>query len=258
MTDGFLFSWSLRENLRFRRLFVWFLVSIALFAIAKTVRQIDPSQSQQGTYVLMSGLVVYKLVALVSAIFAMGVVATEIEQKTIVYLLTRPIARFRILFWRTLGAMVAVIVVSIIALLGVSLATYGVGKHALLTNDLVAVTLGACAYTALFVFVSLLVNRAMAYCLVFAFGWETAVPNMSGDVELLSLNTYMGAIGAHPEAKDSSGGVKLLNAIAASGEKTAIAPAAAGYVLLGTTLVALVIAMIWFSSFEYLPREDAE
>lgn len=260
--DGFLLTNALRENFRFRRVLTWLLVLVALFVMGRVVRSTNPTQSPEAAYVLLAGIVVYKLVALVAAIFAMGVVATEVEQKTIVYLLTRPLPRWKLLLWRTVGAIAAVAAITMGAALAVSWSAYGMRPNPLLGRDLVAVGLGAAAYTSFFVLISLLVNRAMVYCLVYAFGWETAVPNMSGDVGWLSLNTFVAGVGAHPEGAApggvGGGSTGLLSALSGTLDGTRVAPATAATVLLIVAAVTLIVGMLWFSNFEYVPREDAE
>ena len=58
---------------------------------------------------------------------------------------------------------------------GLSAAVYGgLGlNNPYLLRDLTAVAVGALAYGTLFVLVSLIINRSMVVCLLFAFAWET-------------------------------------------------------------------------------------
>lgn len=197
---GFLFGYQLKEYLRLRRMMVWIIVALALLGATLAFRHVNPDQSKTDAYVLLSSVIVFRLLALAAAILATGVVSQEVEQKTIVYLLTRPVPRWRYLIGRTAAAMVVTFLVALLSAVAVSLAIFG-GLSQLFFNDIPALAAGAAAYVALFTLFSLLVNRAMIVCLLFAFGWELAIPNLGGDIYLLSINSYLTAIAHHPSAE---------------------------------------------------------
>jgi len=62
---------------------------------------------------------------LVAVVFFTGILSQEIEQKTIVYLLTRPIPRWRILLMKFLAAFLVTTVILWLSLLLLALVTYG-------------------------------------------------------------------------------------------------------------------------------------
>ncbi|RYG48735.1 hypothetical protein EON79_03555 [bacterium] len=251
---GFLFGHQLREYLRFRRMAIWILVAIVLVVTTVAFRQVNPSQTRQDTYILLSGIIVFRLLALAAAILATGVVSQEVEQKTIVYLLTRPVPRWKYLLARTGAAMVATFIVSLLAAVAVSLAVYG-QLGTMFWRDVPALAAGSAAYVSLFTLFSLLVNRAMIVCLLFAFGWELAIPNLGGDIYLLSINSYLTAIARHPAP---SGGTDLLDILGGLGGTNALSANFAWMLAMGVTLVSLVFGVTWFSKKEYVPRDDAE
>ena len=194
---------------------------------------------------------------LASAILSSAVIGQEVEQKTIVYLLTRPIQRWKLVLYRTLASTVAVSLVSSATLVMVSAAVYGNPLASpLFVKDFAAILVGSLAYGCLFVFVTLLMSKAaMVVCLLFAFVWETAVPSMPGSMSSLSVSTYLSAIAERPSAP--GGGGVLGNMANALGVNAVSAQT-------GWIILALMIAffgslcMWWFSNFEFLPREDAE
>jgi ABC-2 type transport system permease protein len=95
----------------------------------------------------------------------------------------------------------------------------------------------------------------MIICLLFAFGWETAVPNMPGDLSFLSIYSYLSAMANHPTTSEVRGPMSVLSGALGTGGPSE----SAGYpVLILLTLVMLACGALWFSHFEYLPREDAE
>lgn len=253
----FLYKFTLRDFLRARRLVVWLLVVCAIYAIAIAWRHLAREMSLETAYGQMSSVLVFHVVALVAAIFSTAVIGQEVEQKTIVYLLTRPMPRWKIVTVRTLAAITVVFAISALTALAVSLGVFGPSglSNRLLWTDLKVLLVGAAAYCSLFVFVSLIVNRAMIICLLFAFGWETAVPNMPGDLSFLSIYSYLNAMGNHPTTSEVRGPMSVLSGALATGGPSE----SAGYpVLILLTVTALACGAVWFSHFEYLPREDAE
>ncbi|MBC8066365.1 MAG: ABC transporter permease subunit [Chlorobia bacterium] len=257
MTEVFVFQAALRDFLRIKRIIVWILVAFALFGISKVFLYVNQANDLAEAYSMLSSLLVFRVLPLASAIFSSAVIGQEVEQKTIVYLLTRPVERWKLVLFRTLASAVAVSLVSVVTLALVSAAVYGSPfSNPMFFRDLVAILVGSLAYGTLFVFVTLLMSKAaMVVCLLFAFAWETAVPNMPGSMSSLSVSTYLSAIAQRPSAL--GGGGFLGNMANALGVNAVSAQT-------GWMILALMIAffgglgMWWFSTFEFLPREDAE
>ena len=114
---------------------------------------------------------------------------------------------------------------------------------------------GAFAYGALFLLLATLLNRPLMYGLVFAFGWESWVPNLPGKFGMVSIMTYLRTLAPHPQPAAES--VDLLQFLS-GGSTTVITSGLAKGVLACVVLVALGLALAIFSNCEYVPREDAE
>ena len=254
MVGTFVFTQAFRDFARARRLFIWFLVAAVVYGIGLMYARVSADTSPQDTYVLLSATLSYRILALSAAIFASAVVSQEVEGKTIVYLLTRPVPRQLLILGRMLAAATVVFLVSAVSAIAVALATHGGGG--LLGRDLVALAVGSLAYTGLFTLVSLLINRAMIASLLFAFGWETLAAGVPGDLKLLSLNTHVMAIAERPLPQNSEMGG--LDAIAAMLNVTGVSANAAWAILFGVVAVTFAASMAWFAHFEYTAREDAE
>lgn len=254
MTDVFIFRVALRDFLRLRRIWIWIGLGLAGMAIATAWRNQGGNVDQ--IYAQVEEGMVFKLLALASAIFTTSIISQEVEQKTISYLLTRPIDRWRLLISRYLAATLIVVFLGIFSTLCVAIGALGSGwmSTPMLGRDIAAIIFGAFGYGALFLLVSLMVNRAMIVCLLFAFGWETAIPNMPGEVYYLSIFSYMKAIADHPPFEVNNPLGLLAGALGTMtiNKGTAIA------VLILTAILLVALACWWFSVFEYVPREDAE
>jgi ABC-2 type transport system permease protein len=251
-----IFGQAVGEYLRAKRVIPWILLGGVCGLLAWSWHFLQPDSPPSDQYSIVSSLLVFRLLALASAIFTTAIVSQEIEQRTIVYLLTRPVPRWKLLVVRYLAS---VLVVSLLGLVSAVFATlgsfHGLGGNSLLWNDIVALVVGAFAYGALFLFISLISNRSMLVCLLFAFGWETSVPNMPGSMYNLSILSHLQALAQHPESADKS---KVLGLASGTLATNTISPERA-WVVLGILTVGLVVLSAWwFTNFEYVPREDAE
>lgn len=254
---AYLYFSSVREFMRTRRLIPWLLLGFAGMGLAVAWPYLNNQSSKADQYTSVSAMLVFHVLALASAIYSLAIISQEVEQKTIVYLLTRPVPRWLLLLSRYLASAT---VVALLGIFGAVLVSAGVYKGDLFSNpllmkDIVALIFGAFSYGALFLLVSLLLNRAMIVCLLFAFGWETIVPNMPGEMYRLSVYSHVMAIADHPYSQTVSGPVSL--ASGSMGSST-ITPGAAYVTLLVLTVVLIGMSAAWFTHFEYVPREDAE
>jgi ABC-2 type transport system permease protein len=250
------FQAALRDLLRARRIAVWMLVIVGLFAIAILWTSLGPTGSQRQAYGQLSSILVMRVLALAAAIFATSVLAAEVEQKTIVYLLTRPIPRWKILVSRTAAAVLVTFLIGALGAVAVSLAIYRGGflANPLLGSDLAMLAIGACAYGTLFVLASLFINRSMIVALIYAFGWETLIPNISGDLYFLSIYSYLSTIAAHP----TLGGGNMLGALSGQLGTNVMSKNTAWSALTVLVVVCISLGAYWFSTHAYLPREDSE
>lgn len=232
-------------------------IPLALAILWRTMTPAREYRADDAYNTLAAGLVFGFVLVILSVVFATSVIAQEVEQKTIVYLLTRPVPRWRLLTVKFVAAVVAITAVAAAADCGTALALYGVsglsGSH--LGRDLLILPVGAAAYSALFLLVGTLLNRPLIYGLVFGFGWETLVPNLPGDFRKVSLMVYLRVLAPHASVQgDDTGMRQLLDMLSPQ----TISTATAWRVLTVVTAAALGAALLAFSIREYVPREDAE
>ncbi len=209
-------------------------------------------------YDLLAGLLVFGFsLVILAVVHGTSIVSQEMEQKTIVFLLTRPVPRYRVLLARFLAA--AFVVTCTVCLSTVLLALLVFGPDGLsrpqVQRDLTVLPLGALAYTSLFALLSTFLQRPLIYGLGFAFGWESWVPFMPGSFRHLSVMTYVRALAAHQPPEDLPNRMTaLLNLL----NPTQIAPGAARLVLFAIIGVCLGLALWIFSHREYVPADAAE
>jgi ABC-type transport system involved in multi-copper enzyme maturation permease subunit len=128
MSDFYLFRSALRDLTRPKRIIVA-LVLIALPTLLAMLFRFGMSAEEysgEAVYnTLESGVVFGFLLVILSVVFGTGVLAQEIEQKTIVYLLTRPVPRWRIMLMKFLGAAVSIIVTVWLSSLMLAVVAFG-------------------------------------------------------------------------------------------------------------------------------------
>lgn len=255
----YVFTSTLREFMALRRIAVWVFAVLAVAGLGFAWLKLSGGLGTEVGYATLMGIMGFRLMALVAAVFGTAVVAGEVEQKTIVYLLTRPIPRPVLLVARALAAITTMAVIGVILVVVVSMMNFGFGAFAkpMVWRDMLVVMLGAMAYGGLFLFFSMLLNRAFLFCLLFAFGWELFVPQMPGDLYYASIHSHMRALTLHPDAAQPSPAMSAIGS-ATTDVATQIPFWMSLSALLGVFIVCLALSALWFQNSEYVPREDAE
>ncbi len=255
---AYVFQNAFAEYFRAKRIIIWLVVALAIFAAARAYTQLGAAGAEDA-YSTLSSLLVFRLLPLASAIFSSAVLSQEIEQKTIVYLLTRPVPRQVLLAMRTLASALVVFFVTTVSAASLAVAVYGMNglSNKFLFHDIVAIAVGSLAYGGLFVLISLIVNRAMIISLLFAFAWETSVPSMPGSIYLISISSHLTAIAQRPSAGSPRQG-GILTVVANALGTNELSPAAGWATMIGLIAFCMAFGAWWFKHFEYLPREDAE
>jgi ABC-2 type transport system permease protein len=254
---GYVFRTSLKEFLSPNRLAAWLVTVAGVFLIALAWRFLSKDVPEETSFGHLFHGVVLRTAALASAVTSALVVSQEIEAKTFVYWLVRPVPRWQIMLGRLLAAAVASFTVVTLTDLACLTAVFGpIGAlRQILLSEFVLLGLGVCAYTGLFVLASLFLSKALIVGLVFAFGWETFVPNMAGDAFYLSILTYLRGAASRVVDLDDPGILEALSGAVSA--RTAAAP------LSWTALVALT-TVTWacclhsFSRREFAPREESD
>lgn len=253
----FLVQSALQDYLRPGRVVVWLgvvlIVAVAGFAWSVLGVGLTPEQS----YSQLMDTFVFRLLALASAVFSTMVIGQEIEQRTLVYLLTRPIRRSTLLVCRWLASVIAVAVLGGLFVIAAAVSTLGVGglAESFVWRDLFLALVGALAYGTLFLLASMLLAKPLIWCLLFAFGWETFVPNMPGDLYYVSVFTYIKSLAVRVPLEQEMG---LMTALAGGLSPQNVPVLTAAIVLVGIVLVFGALSLLRFQRFEYTAREDAD
>jgi len=266
MPDLHLFKSAIRDALRPTRLLTLLLL-IGLPTVVGVLWRMFGGVSFNAEDVygqLVTTLVMSFALTILSVVYATGIISQELEQRTIVYLLTRPVPRWRILLAKFAASLAIVITATVLSATLLAVTMYGPtgfwGSGFLL--DLRALVIGAIAYGALFLFVATFLPRPLIYALLFVFGWETLVPTLPGSFARLSVMSYLRVLTLRPvnaaaaptNPNDPSNFLQSFGAP----PKIDISNGQAWLTLTLLSAICLVAALLIFSRREYVPREDAE
>jgi ABC-2 type transport system permease protein len=251
MSDFYIFRNTLKDLFRVKNLIAVALVALLPLGIALLWRSLAPAGqfASADVYGRLSETVIFGFVlVMLACVFGTGLVSQEVEQKTIVYLLTRPVPRWRILLMKHAAALLATTLAAWAATGLLLLATGGVhaGVQSTLGRDLLILPVGCLAYGGLFLLMSALFRRPLILGLVYTFGIESWLPGLPGNFKMLSLMAWLRVLAPHaqPGAADPTDG-------------TILTPHLAWGVMIAVIIVTTALALAVFSTNEYVPRDDA-
>ena len=140
---------------------------------------------------LLDALVVTTVLPLVALVFGTGVLGSELDDGTAVYLLVKPIARWRIVISKlavAAGTTMAIVFPS--TLLAGLVVGAGRGGESIAFGVALAVLPGSLVYAAGFVALSVVTSRALIAGLLYVFIWEGLLAGLFAGTALLSVRQY--------------------------------------------------------------------
>ncbi|ASW57434.1 ABC transporter permease subunit [Plantactinospora sp. KBS50] len=181
-------AWITARGLFGRRRFLLLLplpALLVLLAVLARTAGVDPGQWAPPVLIGLGLAVVLPVVAL---IVGTGVLGSEIEDGTIVHILTKPIPRWQVILPKlAVASGVTAITVAIPLYVGGVLADsvrLGLALAA-------AGAVGAVAYSAVFLALSLLTRRPVLLGLVYVLIWEGLLTNLVSGTAVLSIQQYV-------------------------------------------------------------------
>lgn len=183
---------TVRSLLGRRRVLVLLLLPAVLLLLSGAVRLLVGSDTAV-TVGLLGGFALATVVPLLGLIAGAGSIGPEIDDGSIVYLLSKPISRHSIILSKLA---VAVAVVTVVAALPTSLA--GLVLSGTKEDVAVAYGIGAAvaglAYCALFVLLAVVTRNAVVIGLIYVLIWESLVGSFVPGAQVLSIQQWALAI----------------------------------------------------------------
>jgi ABC-2 type transport system permease protein len=189
-----LVSITIRSLLNRRRTLLLALFGVLIVGVAAIYRLGSPpaSESLEVTQRLLADFGIGVLLPLVAVIVGTAALGSEIEDGTIVYLLARPVPRWRIVLVKLIVAwlVTCLLVAPAIVIAGL----VGHGDAQLAFGYAAASVLGALEYTALFVALSLITSRALVVGLAYVVVWEGFVAALFAGTRGISIRQHTLAV----------------------------------------------------------------
>lgn len=169
------------------------LVPVAVGLLAR-VRGL-PGDPVERTIDTIELLIVRTVLPLVALVFGTTVLGAELEDGTAIHLLTKPVARWRIVAGKLLAAAPTTIVLMVGATLATGLAIGGERGTATATVALaIAVAIGSLLYVTVFVALSVITSRALIVGLVYVVLWEGVLAGLFEGTQVFSIREYVMSI----------------------------------------------------------------
>jgi ABC-2 type transport system permease protein len=156
--------------------------------------------------VMIWSLYLFFIVPVLGLFYGTALMADEVEDKTITYLFTRPVARGAVLVGKYLAYLACTILVVLPSVMIVYFmlvpfsqlpSTFGN-----LVIDLGLLALGLAVYGALFAFVGAFFKRPLLIGLVYTFGFQQTVLVLPGSLKQFTVAYYMNALVPHVMPSD--------------------------------------------------------
>ena len=170
-----------------RRALLLLPLPVLLVGLALLCRAYDVNPADWGEPVLV-GLGLAVVLPVITLIVGTGVLGSEVDDGTIVHILTKPLPRRDIILAK-LG--VAVAVSAVTAAVPLFIAGQLASGTRLGVGLAVGAAVGACAYSALFLLLSLLTRRPVLLGLVYILVWEGLLGRFVSGTRVLSIEQYV-------------------------------------------------------------------
>ncbi|RSM52066.1 ABC transporter permease [Actinoplanes sp. ATCC 53533] len=170
-----------------RRVLLLLPLPLLLVGLALLCRSYDVDPAEWGAPVLV-GLGLAVMLPVISLIVGTGVLGSEVDDGTIVHILTKPLPRRDIIVAK-LGVAIGVSAVTSAVPLFVAgvladSARLGLGLA-------LAAVVGACAYSAFFLLLSLITRRPVLFGLLYILVWEGLLGRFVSGTRVLSIEQYV-------------------------------------------------------------------
>ncbi len=176
---------------RWRLLIIFFLASlpVVITVLVRVLGGDDESTQDDFVQGMLGGMIVAAIMPIVAMTLATAAFGNELEDRTLSYLLLKPVRRIFVALPKFLATVIVagpLMAASSVAVVSVAL---GVEAQTAVAVGL-AVFLGVVAYSAVFTWAGLISSHALGFALVYVFLWEGIISGFLVGVRYLSIRAY--------------------------------------------------------------------
>jgi ABC-2 type transport system permease protein len=192
--NGTVFMLTLRQIVGQKRIRVAAVAAVLLplgLALLYATGDLDDSAQDWTANALLGTLMITLIVPLACLLVGESAMGTEIEDGTAVYILSKPVPRAEIITAKAGAAIVVTMGVLLpVMLLAPMVSLNGEADQGIIAGFAVAGILGICAYTVLFVWLSVAIERPLLAGIGYVFIWEGALGDLFEGTRYLSIRQY--------------------------------------------------------------------
>ncbi len=177
-----------------RRTLLMFLLAAVPVVVGLVVRDRGPNPTETAAE-LIDFLVIRAVLPITALVLGTAVLGSELEDGTAIFLLTSPVARWRIVAAKLVvaGGGSALIAGGSALLAGLAVAVDDPSRG-LVAGTVLGVIVGAVVYSALFLAASIVTSRALILGLIYTLVWEGTLASLFAGTRLFSVRQYVLAI----------------------------------------------------------------
>ncbi|MBK3573953.1 ABC transporter permease [Streptomyces sp. MBT65] len=175
-----------------RRALILSALPLLLIAISVVVRGLAGADDQTAVDVL-GGLGLATMVPIIGVIAGTGAIGPEIDDGSVVYLLSKPLKRPTIIFTKLIVAVAVTMVFSAVPMLISGFILNGNGQQIAVAYT-VAALVASIAYAALFLLLGTVSRHAVVFGLVYALVWEALFGSLVAGARTLSVQQWSLAV----------------------------------------------------------------
>ncbi|NBE51451.1 ABC transporter permease [Streptomyces boluensis] len=175
-----------------RRALILFSLPVLLIVIAAAVRGFSGADDQVAADVL-GGFALATMVPLIGVIAGTGAIGPEIDDGSVVYLLSKPVKRPTIIVTKLIVAIAVTMAFSAIPTFIAGMILNGNGQQVAIAYT-VAALVASIAYAALFLLLGTVSRHAVVFGLVYALVWETLFGSLVEGARTLSVQQWSLAV----------------------------------------------------------------
>ncbi|MDT0318123.1 ABC transporter permease [Streptomyces millisiae] len=175
-----------------RRALILSALPALLLVIAVAVRLLNGADDRAATEIL-GGFALASMVPLIGVIAGTGAIAPEIDDGSIVYLLSKPLDRRTIITTKLLVAIGVTLAFTTVPILLAGFILNG-NSQTIAGAYAVAAAVASVAYSAVFLLLGTVSRNAVVFGLVYALVWETLFGNVVPGARTLSIQQWATAI----------------------------------------------------------------
>ncbi|MEH0420088.1 ABC transporter permease [Streptomyces sp. B21-083] len=176
-----------------RRALILGALPLLLIVIAVAVRGLVGADDQTAADVL-GGLALATMVPLIGVIAGTGAIGPEIDDGSVVYLLSKPLKRSKIIYTKLIVAIGVTMAFSAVPTFIAGLILNGNGQQVAVAYT-VAALVASIAYAALFLLLGTVSRHAVVFGLVYALVWEALFGSLVPGARTLSVQQWALAVG---------------------------------------------------------------